>query len=275
MAFHTVAWTASLGNVTDAQVSAITDDVEEILGGDFRFRVGRSLMALWLGMPVVGIRARFDAAPFRRIGRPQIIPFDPSSTPSNDPNHVPMFDAPMRFPARTTLQLQASTSAAGPTRINGIGFLDVSYEPEPTGDIWWVRATSTTAASAAFLWTTVVFTLDLGLDPGEYQLNGSDLQSTNGVAHRWIFPGKQERPGSLSKTVLGNRGPWWAYLRGRPGSFGKFRDDALPLLQVLTNGVADASHDIYMGLTQTLAEFSGQPAQINPNPTSYSIGMSQ
>lgn len=150
----------------------------------------------------------------------------------------------MMMPAGEELAIQATSGLAmGTERLTALIALQDMPEPIPAGTPYAVRFTSTGAANAN-AWTTIAFTMDQSFPTGTFDMIASEVQSTNAIAHRWIFDVQQPRPGFISLTSLANRGNWWQYLF-RYGKMGSFINTAMPRLQVLCNA-GDASHEGYM-----------------------------
>jgi hypothetical protein len=277
MAFHTFAYTASLGAVTDADVIGVPDTVLAVdSGGHPIMRSPMRLLMAWAG-GILCTRFKLHSGQLSYQGDPQIIPFDASTSPVNNPNVMLKFKNELVLPLGEGLQVLASTSGAGPTRTTVVlvaadasiplpnamrpdklvsqtlGYSD--SDREVRGNIFPVRLTSTVAATAN-LWSQLVgvggLAYQVSLPGGVWEVYCSTHQSATAQAHRWVFPfdplaGGSDRPlfrpGWLSLTAINFRTDrlWYMYPYG---SLGKFLSDVPPTLEVLCNG-ADAVHEVY------------------------------
>lgn len=245
MSWHTAAYTLALGTVANTDVPALSDDILTIFNNHFLTRKAYNLVGAWAGSPTL-TRARFDSPTLRFFGNPFIRPVNLGATPIQDPNFMHMFWKPIALPMNEEIAIQATSAVAmGTERFTALILLQPQYEPLPAGNVYWVRATSTTAA-VANTWTTLAYTFDTGLPTGQYIMAHSEVFSAAAIAHRWIFDDQIERPGFTSLVAETNRQPNEFY-QGRYGVMGRFFNTNVPRLQVLANGT-DNAHTIYMGL---------------------------
>lgn len=247
MSFHLAAYTELIDNTANTDVNALTDDVLTILNNHFILRQPMKLIAAWMAAATLS-RARFDSPTIRFYGNPYVRPINVAALPANNPNMAWYDEKPIILPAGEELAVQATSGIAmGTERFTALAWLQTMRDPVPAGTPYSVRFTSTTAA-VANSWTTLTITLESSLPTGAFAMVGSECQSTNQFAHRWIFDEQIERPGFLSITGLGNRQFWESY-RQPFGTMGRFTNVALPRLQVLANG-ADATHEGYLTLVK-------------------------
>jgi hypothetical protein len=245
--FHLCAFTSgNLAQAADFDIPALTDDVLFITNNS-HFQLNSDMWLIAAAAMSANLnRAKFITPSLRVIAPPYIQPPERSLLPSDLPNVMYLTDNPFRLKAAEELQILATSDlGAGSERFTGLLWLADEITPVGPGDIYWIRATSTTAA-VANAWTSVVYALEQNLPAGQYELCGSEVQSTTGFAHRWIIPNQILRPGCISKTALGSASPWQQYAR-RLGSMGTFYPNILPVLQVLCNA-ADAAHAIVMAI---------------------------
>lgn len=245
MSWHVAAYTVLLGTTANTDVPALSDDVLTIFNNHFLLRRSYSLMAAWAGSATLS-RVRFDSPTLRFYGNPYVRPVALGALPLTNPNTMQLWTKPIVLPAGEEIAVQATSAIAmGTERFTAVVMLGASQESVPAGNVYWVRATSTTAA-VVNSWTTVAYTMETGIPTGSYAMVHSEVQSTNAIAHRWLFDEQVERPGFLSVTAVTNRQPDDFY-QLRYGTMGRFVNTSLPRLQVLAN-VADAAHEIYIGL---------------------------
>ncbi len=263
MTWHVAAYTASLGSVTDTDVPASTpEDVLTILNGHFVLRTGMNLVGVYYGGGTTS-RARFDSPTLRYYGNPLIRPFDNVAVPANNYNFDYSMSNPFALPPGEEIAVQGTTTAAGPTRVFAFIFLQDGFQVVGGGNIYPVRATATGTA-VANTWTTVgnPIVMQQAFPTGAFELVYSEVQSTTGIAHRWIFDQQLSRPGFISNAVLANRSPY--YQQTMPwGVMGRFINTSLPRLQAWCTA-ADATFEIVLycrPLGQNISAIvpSGQP----------------
>lgn len=263
MSWHVAAYTASLGSVTDTDTPASTpEDVLTVLNGHFVLRKMMKLIGAYAGGGTT-TRARLDSPTLRYYGNPLIRPFDNVTVPANNYNFDPVWPNPMELPPGEELAVQWTTSGVGPTRVFAFIFLTDGLQPVSGGTIYPVRATATGTA-VANTWTTVgnPIVMQQAFPTGAFEMVFSEVQSTTGIAHRWIFDEQLNRPGFISNAVLANRQPYW--LMDCPwGVMGRFINTALPRLQAWCTA-ADASFEIAMYVRPLGRNISGIVPQGQP-----------
>jgi hypothetical protein len=240
--FHIAAYNIAAGTVTNGDMTAQLDGALGVSNNHFRLIDQMNLVGAAF-LSASATRARLDSPTIRIPGNPFILPVEVNTLPSDRQKLMDLSFAPYALPPREEIAVQATIS----TNVGANAFLWLSLQkiPIPQSRVQWVRLTSSTAA-VSLAWTQLTYTLDQALPVGWWCMVGSEVQSTNAIAHRWIFPGSYYRPGFLSRTAEGNRSYDWNYY-GTLGEMGRFLNDNPPLLQVYVNGT-DASHVGYIGL---------------------------
>ena len=241
---HICAFTESIAALTNEDIGALTDDVLAISNGHFLPQVDYDLLfAAALGPNMD--RMRIVSPTNRQVTLPFIRPINVAALPAADPNVADYREAPFRIHALEELAVEATTNAAGPSRITGLLGLGGQVDPIPRGDVFTFRGTSTTAA-VANAWTTLVVTFADILPAGNYVVIGGEVFSTNGIAWRAIYENQLWRPGGVSVNLLASRTHSMFY-KGGLGVWGRFRSTRLPIIQVLANA-ADAVHEVYLDI---------------------------
>lgn len=245
--FHLCAYVKSnMGTVANTDVPALTDSVLSISNNHFRLVDPASLVgAAYLG--ATAIRGRLDSPTLRINGQPYILPVNVGVTPVDRGKYMDLIGTPLGLPSREEIAFQGTANPGTTELATALLWLQYSREPVSPGKVYWVRATSTTAAVSQ-AWTNLALTFDSALPSGYWAVVGSEHQSTNAIAHRLIFPGKVYRPGFTSRTAEGNLSPHWNY-DGSFGELGRFVNDNPFQVEALVNGT-DAAHVFYFGLVQ-------------------------
>lgn len=241
--YHLAAYTALLGTTVDTDIAALTDDILTIQNSHFVLSRPKQLLGAAV-MSATLTRAKLASPSMRQVASPFIRPIIGAAIPPANPNLWLLDYNPFIVPPFEEVQLQATSGIAmGTERFTGLVWLADQITPVPSGNIIPLRVTSSTAATAN-AWSTIALTFADTIPSGVYAVVFSEMQSTNGIAHRWIFSNQESRPGMLSLAALTSRLPY-ALSKGQFGAMGRFRSNDLPRCQVLCNG-ADASHEGYL-----------------------------
>jgi len=244
--FHLCAFFKALANVANTDCPAVSDDILTIQNNHFLMPQDLDVLAAYASA-VTLTQARINSPTVRQINPDYIRPFSAALLPVSNPPVKKYPPGILRLNAQEEVQIEATDSAAGPNNFYALLWLTTGITPAPVGDIHWCRFTSTTTHVAS-AWTTIAYTLETGLPPGEYAMIASECINTTGIAHRWIFDNQFWRPGFLSQAALASRIDEAAY-QYKYGDMGHFRTYSLPRLQVLSNA-ADTAAEGYMAVVR-------------------------
>jgi hypothetical protein len=244
--YHVLAHTLNTYGVTNTDMTPIADDIFTISNGHFLPDRDVSLYGAYVSSANLQ-RSQIVTPKTRQVVPPIIYPIQTSLLPPTRPNWMDSRVQPFMLRAVEEIALQVTIGGAANERSYGLLFVGTGLDHVPSGDIYTIHGTSTTAAVAS-TWTSLAMTLDQTLPAGIYALISSQIQSTNAIAHRWIFKDQSFRPGFLSVTSLGNLTDrdWY---RGGMGMLGKFSTVTYPIPQVLCNA-ADNAHDILISFVR-------------------------
>ena len=237
MTYHTVAFTATITSTTPVGVDAVQDTILNTVNN--RILPGRDYGLIYsyvLGATVN--EARLDSPQARAVILPHFQKIDRNATPSSDPNFNDYSQNPFKIRGLEEFQPQTANDGFGEVNTVIMGLRD-SFEPIPSGEIWTMRGTSTTATNANE-WTTITTTWSDELPAGKWALVGGVAQSSTALAYRWVIEGQDLRPGGVAITAIGNRTSEVFY-QGRLGVLGRFSAWNPPRVQMLETG---ASSDI-------------------------------
>lgn len=246
--YTVAAFTESLGNVTNDDLTALNDEIIAISNGHLLPQVDYELIFA-AGLGPNTDRIRIVSPSNRQITLPFIRPINVAALPANDPNVADFRDNPFRIKGMEELAVEATTNAVGPSRVTVLLGLSQGVDPIPRGDVFSFRGTSTTAA-VANTWTTITTTFADILPQGNFVCVGGEVFSTNAIAWRAIFENQVMRPGGLGINALANRTHSMFY-KGGLGVLGRFRSTRLPIIQVLANA-ADAVHEVYLDIVRVM-----------------------
>lgn len=247
--WHTAAFSSTVAATTKTQLNAVADSILRIdANNGFLMPADEMLLA---AMAVGGIVNEVD------LESPKIIQTATAGTYVRQVNAAaePPANPAVQYygPQWLTLRGQedllcyAVNSAVTSTVTNCLIWITDLVEQLPPGQIYTVKATSTTAA-VAYTWTQLTYSLTAALPAGMYALVGSNHVSTTAIAHRWTFYGQVFRPGFPSSTALGNiqNDIFRLHLLGQAGTFAQYNLPGLEVFCVTT----DASHTIYLELVK-------------------------
>lgn len=243
--WHLAAFFVSIGQTALTDVPAVQDDILTIQNNHFLLGQNMAVAAAYAQSTTLN-RARINSPTVRQINPSYIHPITRSTSPITDPNWQVFPPGFLSLLAQEEVQVEATSGLAmGNENCTVLLWLYSQLNPVTPGDVHWVRFTSTTT-QVVNRWTTIAYTLETGLPPGEYAMVSSFLQSTTGIAHRWIFDNQYFRPGFLSNTALSSRGVFEQY-HFTFGEMGRFRTFNLPRLQVMPD-MADTAAEGYMAV---------------------------
>lgn len=240
---HLLAWFISIGQTVDTDVTTVADPVITVQNAHFLPQTDVRL--LWAAaMSATLNRVRFATPKTRGVTNPWVRPLIEAAIPPSNPGVMTRVDDPFVFRALEEIQLLATSGLAmGNENFTALAMISTGFVPIPQGDIYPLRFTSTTAATAN-KWSQLTVTFQDTLPSGTYAIVGLEVESANAQAARLILQNQQYRPGTLSVTALANRQHSIFYER-KLGVLGTFQQTAMPLIEVLANG-ADASHEGYL-----------------------------
>lgn len=248
--YHTAAFFASLGSVTDSNLAALADRF--LAPSNNRFILFDTWQLVWAAAFGTTLdRVRLNSPTVNIPTQSFIRPIQQVAVPATDPNVADYRLAPFLLRPNEEFGLDATTNAAGPANTTVVVGLMDRPQPISPGRIWTLRGTSTVAA-VANAWTNLAtITWANTLSGGWYEIVGLEVQSANAIAARVVIPGQAYFPGALSITGLGNRSHAM-FSKGGLGVWGRFQAINIPTIDVLCNA-ADAAHVIYMDIKQVSA----------------------
>lgn len=243
MAFHLLAYEESIDSTANFDLDAIPDDVINRQNDHFFPSIDLSMLFA-TAMSATLNRGRIVSPTLRQITNPQIRPIVAAATPPTDVEVADYRDIPFRLPRLEEIAIELTSAVAmGSEQSLALIGVTAGMSPAPTGNIYTMRATSTTAATA-LRWSTITATFDDTLPEGRYAVVGLEYVGATAVAARLIFDEQMWRPGGLGVAAIGSRGPT-LFRKGRLGNWGLFNSWAMPEIQVL-NTAAVAVHTVFL-----------------------------
>ena len=244
MSFHLLAYNGTAAT-TITDIAPITDNVINIVNSHFFPQNDMSL--IWAtGMSANVSRVRISQPSLRLITLPWIRPLIGTAVPGNHDKVADYTRSPLRIRGLEELAIDAIDASGGD--FFGLLALQDSYEAPPAGgDVYTLRGTSSTAAVDSS-WTTVTVTWEDKLPDGVYSVIGLSVVGANAPAARLIFEGQTWRPGCIATADEENQGDD-LFRWGRLGVWGRFRQTAMPQVQVLSN-TTTSSWQIYLDIVK-------------------------
>lgn len=244
MGYHVLAYQTSGFGVSNQDMSPVADAIFSIQNGHFLPHVDLNVYGAYFGGANL-LAVRLVTPRSRQIVPPPLYPIQGALLPPDRPHIVDRRNNPFKLNAVEEVSLQANLGGAGSLPNVAVLFAGTSLDMVPAGDIYSLHGTSTTAA-VPMQWTPINITWDQTIPAGNYTMIASQQQSTNAIAHRWVFKTAVMRPGFLSVTAIPNISePSWYY--GGWGILGTFNTYTYPQMEVLCN-VADTAHDCVMNI---------------------------
>jgi hypothetical protein len=138
-------------------------------------------------------------------------------------------------------------AAAGAERESMFVWLADKIDDMPSGEVVWVRCTSTTTLTA-YAWTLCVLTFGQQLPAGKWAIVGARMFGASAIVFRFVLPGSAHRPGGVAFT-----GPTQDQVfinePGILGKWGEFDHRFPPQMEVIANA-ADTSQVVFLALVK-------------------------
>lgn len=243
---HLAAFYESIATGALTQVDAVQDDILTIQSNKFLLLDDWDLIFAQAGGTDIQ-RGRLVAPTFNKIGNPYIRPIRDVALTYDLPPVANYKSSPFRLPNRENIGFEAEHDNAGAQVQFGLIGLAKSIVPAPGGQVYTIRGTSTTAATAG-AWSSLSTTWDNDLEGGFYNVVGGVVVGAAGIAFRLISQYSIERPGGLM-TVDTNLPTHPLFRTGQLGRWIEFESDSLPTIQVLCTA-ATASFTIYLDIVK-------------------------
>ena len=246
MSFHLLAYyVAPAATAANEDLTPVTDNVVSIVNGHF-FPQQDTRCIFASAMTTNIDRVRITQPSLRLITLPFIRPVIDSLVPASLDRVADYTSNPLRIRGLEELGLEA-TQSSGNADIGAVLGIQETYEAPPAGDVYTLRGSSTTAA-VVDTWTTVTVTWADQLPDGVYAVVGLDGIGANCLAYRLIFEGQTWRPGTIAMPA-DSAIPDSLFHWGNLGTWGRFRQTAMPQVQVLSN-TTTAAHEIYLQIVK-------------------------
>ncbi len=242
---HMLAWRESVAQDAEADIAPVTDGIWTIQTTHFLPQSDWFLQAIYEGS-ADPVRARLRTPSFRQITTPFIRPIGTAIVPTDDPNVADYRSNPLRFRGLEEIEFLAEHTAVGAAVVVGVAAVSRgALLNMPQGDVYTLRATSTTTLTAG-AWTQAAQTFQDTLPQGIFSVVGGWIQGATAIAFRLIFEDQIDRPGGLGAAALGSRAAP-LFRMGGLGIWGRFNSNRMPNVEILANA-ADTSAELYLDI---------------------------
>lgn len=254
MYHHLAMYSASLGAVTNSDVTTPTDGVFSTRNSHLIFSENYNLISAH-GRGTLLTRARFGNIGLSYRGTNHLFPLLAGATVESRPGVIDYRAFPMKMPLNEEITIEATTSAAGPAAVwimLRFAAPQWSMNLPSFKDRIKVRATSVVAAGTARTWGALTaLTFERDLFNGTYSVIGAQVIGAGAAAFRLFFPvqrlvnGRQLRPGGLITQAIGDiPDPAQA---GGLGEWGRFTTFEPPMIQSFDDTVG-STYEIRLDL---------------------------
>lgn len=247
MPIHMLAWAESLASVTSDSLTTVNDPIIPTSNGLFLLNKNYNLFGV-MGMGTTLSRLAIVQPSIRVICDDFVRPINLTLLPGDNAPIADYRSKPFPLAMNENLDLQATTSAAGPAVTSALAWInsDRSLMPLPGGNIYTLRGTSTTTAIVN-TWTLQTMTWQNTLPQGSYYVVGMEAIGTTCKGARLIFPNQIERPGCAGLASLGIRTYDGWFRKGGLGIWGQFTNWNFPQVEAFC-GSADTALEVYLDL---------------------------
>lgn len=242
---HTLAYRASITDVTATDVTPVTDGLMLQQNGHFVPQYNYKL--LYASYQAAGpTRGRIITPSFRQITIPCIRPVQASIVAGDESNVGDYRRNPLTLRALEEVQFEALQTSGGAAVVVSVqAWSREGIVAMPQGDIYTMRGTATATLTAG-AWTIGAVTWQDTLPSGRYACVGLEYFGTTALAARLIFEEQWQRPGCIGGGAVGNN-VHEMFRKGGLGVWGYFDANRMPSVEFLGNA-ADTAEEVYLDL---------------------------
>lgn len=206
-----------------------------------------------------GTAARLNSPWLRRNFLPEIFPAEVSATVPDNPAFVYYDDYGPMLQAGEGFTLEVSGDATAATRVQGVAFLEDTFQPAARGQAF-TMPYDLSVTTTAGVWTVTTGTARQNLTAGTYEIVGMAASGTEATAVRLVIPGVGgARPGCIPMATYGNTHAPQMWRFGRLGSFGRFTQINQPQFELLGFAGAAETPVVYLDLVKISDSISIAP----------------
>lgn len=247
MPYNLIAWSASLADATETDVTPVQDPIVTIQNSHFLPQQDWQLNA-FVGMAATLPVARIITPSLRQVTTPFMSPLETALTPATRPGVNDLRMYPLTMKGLEEIQVMGKQTSGGAARFNALAAMGIgALTPAPAGPMYTMRGTSVTAA-VANTWTLCTVIWNDTLPVGIYSVVGGQGFGTADYAFRVIFEDSRWRGGGIclaTENLIGSP----VFTKGGLGEWGRFNANRMPGVEILCNGTT-ASHVFYLDIVR-------------------------
>lgn len=234
MGFQGLLFYEDVDNATLDNLTPAADTKYFTSGNDARVPTGMNKIIMFAAVGANMTRARIEAPSLRAQGGIEILPIDDAATVTSNFFPHKQIDNPIELIEGEKLNaLSTNSGAAAIEQSIAVWLCDEIPTPIVGEKIMHVDFTATTANTAR-AWKNAQITLGRALDAGTYAVVGMRCESASGIWSRLIFTDDKYRPMCpMFNDEADQEDP--IFRNGRLGEWGRFKEDAPPLIEVFTD----------------------------------------
>lgn len=246
MAFHLATYQATVdGSGGFTRVNAVNDPGMTISNNGYLLPSDHQCLFAYAQGATMN-RTRIVSPTLLSNYPPLIRPVTVGAVPPTDPNVAVFLDSPIRLPAGESVTVETVNGASEATYV-ALG-ITPQLQPAPRGEIKILRGTASTTLTAN-TYTLLSVTWDHSLQTGIYHVVGAEVTSTTAIFFRLLFTGQAMRPGAMGNATIGLRPHAIFQQRFVLGSWGSFRQDQMPQIEVMGTA-GDTAETVHLYLVK-------------------------
>lgn len=238
-AFTLVGWQQALDqDGTLSPIDAIADQHVAVSGDIIYVPSLTRLIAEYAAQANTVTHVQLQSPSLRRVALLDIAMCQGGIRPSGGESFIPHFNCPLALEEGEGLEAYINKPADGSIVASVLAWLADGALTPVVGEIFTVRFTAT-ITSILTQWVNGAITLTQTLPVGRYAIVGADVMEAGGdlIAFRFVVPGYQWRPGSLTCGDLGAK-PNVAQRYGGMGIWAEFESITPPTLDIIAAAAA-------------------------------------
>lgn len=237
--FTLVGWQQSVDqDGTLTVIDAIADQHVRVSGDRVYVPSLNKLIAEYAAQANTVTHVQLQSPSLRRVALLDIAMCQGGVRPSGGESFIPHFNSPIELEVNEGLEAYINKPADGSVVATILAWLADGALVPVVGEIFTVRFTAT-ITSILTQWVNGAITLSQTLPVGRYAIVGADVMEAGGdlIAFRFVIPGYEWRPGSLTCGDLGAK-PIVAQRYGGMGVWAEFDSSTPPSLDIIAAAAA-------------------------------------
>lgn len=199
-------------------------------------------------------RSRINTPSLREVALPYIAPVNQTIAIPSPPNLADFGDYGVMPRFGDSISVESTHTDVAAQIMYALLWLMFGRVQPRAGKLYRTRFTAAITGSAG-TWQSGAIVLDQVLPAGIYQVVGMDVEGTNLLGARLIFPGAPWRPGVMGRNAI-NAVPHRKFLTEELGVYGEFNSVMMPQLEIYVEAACTAQEG-YLDLIQTTNNLTG------------------